>query len=493
MKRLLSLALTALLALALAACGGAKFNPNDLSEVQAYAKAAVTKASLPQGHEVKSVSVLLTGDLRAELQAWVPLDAWDVSDVTALVAVCSGKPAQSPEVAAGENPPLLFLLDQDRETVYANTPGSGTAAPAAEDVIHATLAELEEQAEQAQAEAEAYAEANPAAAAFAPLVERRLKYNPGFLDSEEFFNLCNGNMEKLEYGGYRRALQNLEKRRDTLSKAEDFDAAVALLDSDEALQRQILQLRYLAWEVSGKLARQDRRVMASLGEAARKAKKDPAALFTQEHLRQCLIAGQETVDCDGLLRQQQMVAYSLEVLERCTQSDDLEERAYLQERGDVIVVAMADYAAALYDYVEKDQAQKDFETGHEQDLAAYDQGLTAAKERAGTDYESDAGYESLQREYGSTVQEQQSRQEAAGAAQAAAEKVRTDVEAAVKRLDQAEERRLASRSAEEQKAALYDYVRAVTPATRPEKQAEPGQWVRLDDAFVDYLNNQLGG
>lgn len=75
MKRLLSLALTVLLALSLAACGGAKFNPNDLSEAQAYAKAAVTKASLPQGHEVKSVSVLLTGDLRAELQAWVPLDA----------------------------------------------------------------------------------------------------------------------------------------------------------------------------------------------------------------------------------------------------------------------------------------------------------------------------------------------------------------------------------------------------------------------------------
>ena len=120
MKRLACLFLTAALVLALAACGGPKFDPNALSEAQA--KAALAGGQLVRGHEVKTIYALLTSDLRADLQAWVPLDAWDVSDVTALVVVQSGTPRQGPEVAALENPPLLFLLDGEKQVLYKHTP-----------------------------------------------------------------------------------------------------------------------------------------------------------------------------------------------------------------------------------------------------------------------------------------------------------------------------------------------------------------------------------
>lgn len=492
MKRLACLFLTAALVLALAACGGPKFDPNALSEAQAYAKAALAGGQLVRGHEVKTIYALLTSDLRADLQAWVPLDAWDVSDVTALVVVQSGTPRQGPEVAALENPPLLFLLDGEKQVLYKHTPGSGSDIPSSEEEVHATLAALEEQIEQAESEAQAYAQENKDAAAFAPLVDRYLKYDPGFLDSQDFFNLCKGNLVLLEYGGYRRTLRNLETRLDTLRQAEDFDAATALLDSDQELQRKILELRYLAWEIQGKLAQQDRRVLSSLADAARQAQKDPAALFTQDHLRQCLTAGEATVACDGLLRQQLMVERSLADLEACTQSDSLEERAYLQERSDVIVLAMADYATALYDSVAKDQAWKDFQTAHEQDLSAYDQGLAAAKERAGASYETDPEYETLQRQYGGTVQEQQDLQAAAQAASQAAEKVKSDVQAKVAKLDRQESQRLATVDEEMQKDALYDYVCAMTPPTASEYTVQPGQWGQLDGSFIPYLNSILG-
>lgn len=467
MKRCLALILA--LVLTLTACGGPKFDPNALTPAQAYAKAALQGGQLAQGHEVKAIYVLLTSDLRGDLQAWVPLDAWDVSDVTAMVLVQSGTQRQGPEVAALENPPLLFLLDGEEQVIYKHTPGKGSEVPSSEETVHATLAALEEQIQQAKAEAEAYAKEEPDAAAFVPLVERKLKYDPTFLDSQDFFTLCNGNMARLEYGGYRRTQQNLEKRLDTLSQAEDFDATTALLDSDQELQRKILELRYLAWEVNRKLGQQERRVLSSLATVSRQAQKDPAALFTEDHLRHCLTSGEATVTCDGLLRQQLLVEQSLEALEACGKSNSLEERAYLQERSDVIVLAMSDYATALYDYVEKDQAWKDAQTAQA--------GATAPEgERDPADEDP----------------EEPSLQEAAEAAKRAAEQVKTDAEAKIAKLDRQEQQRLTTLDAEAQKAALYDYVCAMTPPSRSEYEAQPGQWSQVDETFIPYLNDILG-
>ncbi len=153
---------------------------------------------------------------------------------------------------------------------------------------------------------------------------------------------------------------------------------------------------------------------------------------------------------------------------------------------------MADYATALYDSVAKDQAWKDFQTAHEQDLSAYDQGLAAAKERAGASYETDPEYETLQRQYGGTVQEQQDLQAAAEAASQAAEKVKSDVQAKVAKLDRQESQRLATVDEEMQKDALYDYVCAMTPPTASEYTVQPGQWGQLDGSFIPYLNSILG-
>ena len=70
--------------------------------------------------------------------------------------------------------------------------------------------------------------------------------------------------------------------------------------------------------------------------------------------------------------------------------------------------------------------------------------------------------------------------------------MKTDAEAKIAKLDRQEQQRLTTLDAEAQKAALYDYVCAMTPPSRSEYEAQPGQWSQVDETFIPYLNDILG-
>lgn len=496
MKRISCLALAAVMALMLTACGGdPKFDASALTEAQAYAKAAMDEYTISKDWDVKYASVLLTSDLKADLQSIVELKSWDVSDVTALVLVQTGKEEQSPEVAAVENKPLLFLLDEDQEIVYKKALSGGSNAPstaaAADDSSSDSdaISELRRQVAQAQLDAENFA-ALENVAEFAAQVDSKLAEDPDYLTSDAFFADAAGNEAALEYGGLLRDAQNLEKRLDAFSEAEDPSAIADLLDSDEDLQDQTVQLRDMLQEVNAQLADQNPDVLAPLKAVADKALEDPSVLFTEEYLRQCLTS-EDAIQCDSLLRQKLVDETSLETLAQCGESDSVEERTYLQERNAVVVTAMADYAKAMYEYVQKDQAQKEFETAHETELSTYRQEESAIKERAGKDYEEDLEYVKLQLKYEEMLQEQEKLKNETDAAKKAADKVKSEAEEDVKKLDNAEKERKASGVTEDEQAALYEYVCAMDPPETSEYQVEAGQWGRLHADFIPYLNENL--
>lgn len=485
MKRSICLTLAALLTLSLTACGTPRFSADALTPAQDYAKAAMDSYKMASGYEIKNASVLLTTDLKADLNA-VEMKSWDVSDVTAVVLV---QPGREGEEATENNQPLLFLLDEEKEIVYKKTPGMGetTAGDSGE-----SLSDLRREVAQARLDAETMAERSEELKAFADQAAKKCKSDAGYLESEAFLDDCAGKSEFLQYGAALRTARRLEERLDTLSDCPSTQRqeAGALLDSNEELQDQELELRQMLRKVQAELAEQDQGVLSNLKGKTQNAVEDPSVLFTEEYLRLCL-GSREAISCDSLLRQQVIEETSLAVLEQCAQTEDLEEREYLEERNAVVVTAMADYAAAMYDSVQKDQALKEFETAHAQELTDYQNGEKEIKDRVGEDYAEDVDYIKLQLKYESILKEKETLESSAKAAKEEADEVKSEAESDVKELDQEEEERKQDNAAQAEQEILYEYVCAMKAPETTEYQAEAGQWGTLNPDYIAYQNENL--
>lgn len=485
MKRILCLGLASLLALSLTACGTPRFSPDALTEAQAYAKAAMDGYSMTAGYDVKDIDVLLTSNLNNDI-ASVELKSWDVSDVTAAVVVQTGREGEEPTEM---DQPLLFLLNQEKKVVFKKTPGGETTAA---DSGGDSLSDLRRQVAQAQLDAENLAGKSEEAEAFAAQAEKKLKADAGYLESDAFLDDCAGEPELLRYGEALRTAVRLEKRLDTLSDCPSTERAAAgkLLDSDEEIQDQILELRKMLREVNAKLDAQDQSTLALLKEKVSNAVEDPSVLFNEDYMHQCL-GSEEAVACDALLRQQVIDETSLAVLTQCMETEDLKERTYLEERNAAIVTAMADYAAAMFDYIQKNQTLKEFGTAHAQELTDYENGVKEIKERVGEEYADDIDYIKLQLKYETVLREKEALEAASQEAKGKADEVRSEAEASVKKLDQEEETRKQDNAAQEEQDTFYEYICAMKDPETTEHKADVGQWGSLDPKYIAYQNENL--
>lgn len=485
MKRGVCLALSALLALSLTGCGTPRFSADALTPAQSYAKAAMDDYKIAKGYDVKEIRVLLTEDLKTNLSE-VELKDWDVSDVTAAVVV---QPGREGEEATENDQPLLFLLDAEENVVYQKAPsGEQTAAGDSGE----SLSDLRRQVAQAQLDAENLAEKSEEVKAFAAQAEKKYKADETYLVSGDFLTDCGGKPELLQYGEALRAAKRLEKRLDTLSDCPSTERREAgeRLDSDEEMQDQLLELNQMLQKVQTDLAAQDQEVLARLREKIPNAAEDPSVLFAEEYMRLCL-GSKEGIACDSLLRQQVIEETSLAALEQCLQTEDLEEREYIEERNAAVVTAMADYAAALYDSIQTEQTLKEFETAHAQEITDFQNGEKEIKDRVGEDYADDVDYIKLQLKYESMLQEKTDLDVAAQEARKKAEQVKSDAEADVKKLDQEEETRRQEVAAQAEQDTFYEYICAMKAPEATEYQAESGQWGTLNPDYIAYQNENL--
>ena len=179
MKKFLCLGLTAALVLGMTGCGSkadepkmAKFSEEELTEAQQYVYAAMDSYEIPDKEEdFKEARVLLTDDLAADLKGKVDINAWDVSEIDAIVVAYLGDKVEDGATTAAdadtENDwsPVVFLVGgEGKEVSY--TKSLKSAKFAATSVVDeagddtTAIADAKKSIAQAQLDAEKYLETN---------------------------------------------------------------------------------------------------------------------------------------------------------------------------------------------------------------------------------------------------------------------------------------------------------------------------------------------
>ena len=421
--------LAAVLLLTLTACGGSgqqHFDPEALTPAEQAASAAVAEQEFPAGWELKEVDVLQAGDLAAAIGSDVDLSAWDVSDAAYAVILRAGEKADnetdadessaSPADDAGSAVPeaaqtadlaaVVMLVDDEFDVVYCSgkfynydfgdergdmdADGEGFDVQAARyDLVKAELAVEEYAAEHAET-----------VQAFQEAVAPGLDADPDYARTADYLVIAQ-TMDAAGYTDLVEAAWCLQLRLDILEAAKNGGSgltraeAVAAADMQAALEQQ-------RWTLLGEWAgvEQERAQLEAdpaadiagfESKAAEMQAADPDYLDSEDYLKLCL-SSDAFNQYDACLRQLELYRSTVETLDSARELSDRDEMelacAVKKDQNQVD----SDYINARKTYAQCLLNQEQFETEHQAELAAYDEALAAARERAGDSYASDMDF-----------------------------------------------------------------------------------------------------
>lgn len=528
-KRTGLLVLAAVLLLTLTACGGSgqqRFDPEALTPAEQAASAAVAEQEFPAGWELKEVDVLQAEDLAAAIGGDVDLSAWDVSDASYAVILRAGEKADngtdadessaSPADDAGSAVPeaaqtaglatVVMLVDDEFDVVYCSSTfynydfGDERGDPDADaDADGFDVQAARYDLVKAELEVEKYAaEHAEAVQAFQEAMAPGLDADPDYARTADYLVIA----QTMDAAGYTDLVETawcLRLRLDILEAAENGGSgltraeAVAAADTQVSLERQRWTLLGEWAEVERERAQLEEDRTADIAgfeaKAAEMQAADPDYLDSEDYLKLCL-SSDEFTRYDTCLRQIELYRSTVETLDSARELSDRDEMDLVCALKNDQNQVDSDYINARRTYAQCLLDQEQFETEHQTELAAYDEALAAARERAGDDYASDMDFIKADVQYGGLVRQREAHSSAVAAAKADAEQILADGEAGAAEIRQKYADRMAKAAEEQAQQALVDYARGLE-VTVGEYEAEPGQWCRLPQAYLDDQNDDL--
>ena len=515
-KRTGLLVLAAVLLLTLTACGGTaqrRFDPEALTPAEQVASAAVAEQKFPAGWELKEVDVLQTEDLAAAIGSNVDLSAWDVSDAAYAVILRAGEKADEAEdddetsAANAQTAGLatvVMLVDDEFDVVYcsgkfynydfgdergdADADADGFDVQAARyDLVKAELKVEEYAAEHAET-----------VQAFQQAVAPGLDTDPDYARTADYLVTAQA-MNATDYTDLVEVAWCLQLRLDILEAAENGSSGLTRAEAVTAADTQV-SLEQQRWTLLGEWAKVEQEraqleadrtadIAGFEAKAAEMQAADPDYLDSEDYLKLCL-SSDEFNRYDTCLRQIELYRSTVETLDNARELSDRDEMDLVCALKNDQNQVDSDYINARKTYAQCLLNQEQFEAEHQTELAAYDEALAAARERAGDDYATDMDFIKADVQYGGLIRQREAHSSAVAAAKADAEQILADGEAGAAELRQKYADRMAKTAEEQAQQALVDYARNLK-VTVGEYEAEPGQWCRLPQAYLDDQNDDL--
>ena len=546
-KRILALVLVLIMVLGtMTGCGKMpKFNSSSLTEAQSYVKAAMADYEIHKNNEFKDAKVLLTDDLKADLAGTVDIEAWDVSDIKALVLVTigptEGAASETSETAAAdsaavtmpddeaegktdsktesktsgtktdEKAQLLFLMDGSKDVIDTWTISTNIGVAA--DDSGTSAADLLSQSKNYTVDRDDKASVKmgiaikelamdnmlaekPELAEAAAALETAYKGNKGYLNSEENIKAIDANADFKSYEKLFGELKILEEilaiheTKDILyyeleEKLDVIESDEELFENERTIVRDLIEAKAA---LNDHHAANKAAVDAFLAQAEPLKSKDDY-INSEAYVKLC-IASEVLNTYDNLYRQVVLYEDALATIEKARATADVDEREYIINRGQTVMNYVPKYVESLKTHVQCIINQETFKSEKGGELAAYDKEVAAAKKAAGSDYKNDVDYLKVELKYKDITDAKSAHESAVKNSKAAVDSLVADRDAALEEMDAEEKERKQEVSEEQEQKALKDFVSADAGEVS-EYDAEKGQFGYIHPDYAAWQNQNL--